>query len=179
MSDSLYGQLAEFSDEHALLAAARQARQAGFRRVEAYAPYAIGGLPETVGVHGRRMSVAALVGAVIGGVGVYILQSYATLIDYPINMGGRPMHSWPSFVPATFEIIIPAAALAAVFGMLLMNGWSTLRLPLFDLTQLDLAARDRFFLCVTVDGVTLDHEKCLAFLYQLDPPPLMVCEVPL
>jgi hypothetical protein len=177
MSGPLYGLLAEFATTDALLDAARQAREAGFRNVEAYAPFPVEGLDEAVGFRGNRVPLAALIGGILGGVGVYFLQWYAAVIDYPLNIGGRPLHSWPAFIPATFELTILGASLAAVFGMLWMNGLPRLRHPLFDVPQFDLATRNRFFLCLPARSPGFDADRGRALLERLDP--LLVCEVPL
>jgi hypothetical protein len=118
--------LAEFATADALLAAARAARQAGYRSAEAYSPFAVEGLAEAVGLRRNHVPLITLLGGVAGGLGAYFMQWYSAVIDYPINVGGRPLHSWPSFIPATFELTILGAACAAVLGMLFANVWPTL-----------------------------------------------------
>ncbi|HJW54184.1 MAG TPA: DUF3341 domain-containing protein, partial [Burkholderiaceae bacterium] len=127
MSAERYGLLAEFATADALLDAARRARQVGYCELEAYAPFAVEGLAEAVGLRRNPVPLITLIGGIAGGLGAYLLQWYAATIDYPINIGGRPLHSWPSFIPATFELIILGAALAAVFGMLILNRLPRLR----------------------------------------------------
>jgi hypothetical protein len=174
VSAALYGLLAEFETEQALLDAVHSAREAGFC-IDAYAPYAIEGLAEAIGLTDNRVPLAALIGGVIGGAGAYFLQWYAAVIDYPINVGGRPLHSWPSFIPATFEMTILGAALAAVFGMLWMSGLPALRHPLFDAPLFDLATRNRFYLCLRTGEAAFDIDQGHAFLRSLQP--LAMCEV--
>jgi hypothetical protein len=93
------------------------------------------------------------------------MQWYSAVISYPINVGGRPLHSWPSFIPATFELTILGAAFAAVFGMLAANRLPRLNHPLFGIADFDLATRNRFFLCLR----TQDVDDARAFFSRLDP----------
>jgi hypothetical protein len=172
---SLYGIMAEFATADQLLEAARRAREAGFR-VEAYAPFAVEGLDEAVGFTRNRIPLVTLLGGLAGGAGTYFLQWYSAVVDYPINVGGRPMHSWPSFIPPTFEITILGAAFAAAIGMLVMNGLPRLRHPLFDMPDFDLASRNRFFLVLCASAPGFDKEKGRKLLE--DRKPLLMKEVP-
>lgn len=172
----LYGLLAEFATGDALLAAARAARAHGYARLEAYTPFPLPGLDELVGLRRNHIPLLTLLGGIAGGAGTYFLQWYSAVVDYPINVGGRPLHSWPSFLPATFEITILGAALAAAIGMLALNGLPRLHHPLFELEQFELATRNRFFLCLPARDPAFDPERSKAFLDTLDP--LLVCEVP-
>lgn len=171
-----YGLLAEFSTADALLAAANRARQAGYRQLEAYAPFAVDGLADAVGFRRNRVPLITLLGGILGGAGTYFLQWYSAVIDYPINIGGRPLHSWPSFIPPTFEITILGAALAATLGMLVANGLPRLHHPLFDVPEFDLATRNRFFLVLLAGDPVYDPQHSRQFLEALEP--LLVREVP-
>lgn len=173
MSCPLYGLLAEFATADDLLAAVRRARDAGFA-VEAYTPFAVDGLPEAIGFPRNRVPFVTLIGGIVGGAGGYFLQWYSAVVDYPLNIGGRPLHSWPSFIPVTFEMTILGAALAAVFGMLMMNGLPRLRHPLFDVPDFDLVSRNRFFLCLRANR-TFDRDKADALMREL--PAIRQCEV--
>jgi hypothetical protein len=177
MSNDMYGLLAEFATADALLDAARRARERGFRHIEAYAPFAVDGLDKAVGFSRNRVPLVALLGGLAGGIGTYFLQWYAAVIDYPVNVGGRPLHSWPSFIPPTFELTILGAAIAAVIGMLVMNGLPRLHHPLFNVPEFDLATRNRFFLCLVARDPQFDGEQAKKFLQDLQP--LLVREVPL
>jgi hypothetical protein len=163
------GLLAEFATADQLLAAARQARTEGFMTAEAYSPFAIAGLAEALGFRRNHVALVTAIGAVIGGVSTYALIWYSAVLDYPLNIGGRPLHSWPSFVPPTFEITILGAALAAVIGMLVMNGLPRLRHPLFDMPEFDLASRNRFFLFLPADDPAYDADAVRAWLRELSP----------
>ena len=166
--------MAEFSDPDALLAAARECA-ARHRVVEAYTPYPIAGLAEAVGFRRDRIPLCALLGGIAGGIGIYALQWYSAVVDYAINSGGRPLHSWPAFVPATFEVTILCASLAAFAGMLAANGLPRLNHPLFGATDFDLASQDRLFLGIRALGPAFDADGARTLLESLDP--LRVIEV--
>ena len=134
----VYGLIAEFADERALVDAARRARAEGYRNIDAYAPFSVEGLSDALGFRKDRVALITLLGGIVGGAGVYFLQWYTAVIDYPINAGGRPLHSWPAFIPATFEMTVLGAALAAFFGMLILNGLPRLNHPIFDAPDFDL-----------------------------------------
>jgi hypothetical protein len=172
----IYGLLAEFSTATALIDAATRARQAGYQRVEAYAPFAVEGLADAVGFTGNHVPLMTLLGGLAAGLGGYFMQWYSAVIDYPINVGGRPLHSWPSFIPVTFEMTILGAALAAVIGMLVANGLPKLYHPVFNAPEFDLATRNRFFLCLPAHDPAFDLDRAKGWLNELQP--LMVCEVP-
>ena len=176
MSDTVvYALMAEFADPDALVAAARETR-AAFRDVDAYAPYSVEGLPEALGFVRDRVALIALIGGIAGGLGTYFLQWYTAVFDYPINSGGRPLHSWPSFIPATFEVTVLAAALALFFGLWALNGLPRLRHPVFNAEQFDLASRNRFFLAIRATDPRFDPQRTRDFL--LDLTPLRLIEVP-
>lgn len=148
MSAKLYGVMAEFSTPEALLEAARAAATAGHARIEAYTPFSVEGLAETIGFTHTRLPLITLLGGIAGGAGTYFLQWYTAVFDYPINSGGRPLNAWPAFVPGLFEVTILGAALAAFFGFLILNGLPALYHPVFNAPDFDLATRNRFFLCL-------------------------------
>jgi hypothetical protein len=172
----LYGLLAEFRDEEALRGAARAAREHGYTRVEAYSPFPLEGMDEVIPVERNWVAPAALVGGLAGGAGTYFLQYYAAVIDYPVNYGGRPLHSWPAFIPATFEITILGAALAAVAVMLVQNGLPRLHHPLFEVPEFESASRNRFFLCLPACDPVFAPGPAHDLLLRLEP--MLVREVP-
>lgn len=173
---ALYGVLAEYAGADDLLAAVRQARAAGLERLDAYAPYAVEGLAEALGPVPRGVAPWTLAGGVLGGAGAYGMQWYAAVVSYPVNVGGRPLHSWPAFIPITFELTILGAALAAVVAMLVQNGLPRLVHPLFASPAFDLATRDRYYLVARAGGEAFDAGACRAML--ASTAPLLVCEVP-
>jgi hypothetical protein len=171
---NLHGLMAEFADVDGFVTAAREAHAAGFE-VEAYSPFAVEGLPQAIGFTSNKVAPMTLIGGIGGGIGGYALQWYSAVIDYPLNIGGRPLHSWPAFIPISFETAILGAALAAVFGMLLANGLPRLRHPIFEVPEFDLVTRDRFFLVLHTPA-----QAELARARQLleTMPAQRVCEVP-
>jgi hypothetical protein len=165
----LYGLLAEFDTPEALIAAARSAREAGYRKMDAYTPFPIEEVSEALHFHERKLPVMVFVGGLIGcGVG-FGMQYYAAVVSYPVNIGGRPLNSWPSFVPVAFELTILIAALVAVFGMLLMNGLPMPYHPLFNSPRFSLASSHGFFLCIEAVDPQFDREKTAGFLQTLAP----------
>ncbi|MVW62503.1 DUF3341 domain-containing protein [Massilia sp. NEAU-DD11] len=168
--------MAEFPSADALCAAARHARDNGYTRVEAYSPFAIEGLDDIVGADKGWIAPLTLLGGILGGAGTYFLQWYAAVVDYPINIGGRPLHSWPAFIPATFEITILGAAAAAVLAMLVLNGLPRLYHPLFEVEEFELASRNRFFLCLPARDPVFAPGPARDLLEGLHP--LLLREVP-
>ena len=169
------GLLAEFSDVQTLVAAARSVRDAGYRRTDAFSPFPIEELTEALGIRRTRLPWLVLVGGVLGGIGGYALQVWSATSAYPLNVGGRPLHSWPAFVPVTFELTILIAALSAVLGMLALNGLPRPHHPLFGVPRFEHATRDRFYLCIEAADPRFDRDQTRAFLAGLSPT---VDEVP-
>jgi len=159
---SRYGVLAEFATPERLVEAARKAREAGYRHIEAYSPFPIEGLAEATGMRRNWVAPIVLAGGFVGCIGGYFMQWYSAVISYPINSGGKPPHSWPIFIPVTFELTVLIAALAAFVGMLFLNGLPRLTHPVFNVREFDLASRNRFFLCVRADDAHV-------FLRSLEP----------
>jgi hypothetical protein len=147
----IYGLMAEFETPEDLLDATRRAFEAGFRRMDAYSPFPVDGLAEALGSHGSRVPLIVLIGGLIGCIGGFYLQYWVHVIDYPLIIGGRPLNSWPSFIPVTFELTILIAALFAFFGLLALNGLPMPYHPVFNVDQFQLASRNRFFLCIQAD----------------------------
>jgi len=174
---ALYGLMAEFSSADKLLEAARHARESGHAGIEAYTPFPVEGLDDAIGFPGSRVPLATLIGGFVGGAGGFFLQWYAAVIDYPINIGGRPPNSWPAFIPITFEMTVLFAALTAVISMLAANGLPKLRHPVFNAKSFEHSTRNRFFLCLRADAPRFDERHARAFLQRLHP--LEVVEVPL
>jgi hypothetical protein len=159
MNLPVYGVVAEFKDPTALVAGARRAREAGYTRFEAYAPFPIEELAEAVGHSHTRLPLAVFLGGLFGGLGGYFLQYYFCVLEYPLNIGGRPFHSWPAFIPVTFECTILGAALTAVLGMLARNGLPMPYHPLFHVPRFARASRDLFFLCIQARDPKFDVEQ--------------------
>jgi hypothetical protein len=169
MTEPCYGWLADFSSADALLRAVRAARGAGYRRLEACTPFSVEGLPEALALAPNRVSLLTLLGGILGGGGAFFLQWYSAVVNYPINSGGRPLNSWPAFIPPTFELAVLGAALATFLGMLFLNGLPRLRHPLFEVAEFHLASRNRFFLCIRSDDTQFSMAGTRAWLESQSP----------
>ena len=165
----IYGLMAEFEHSHGLVEAARRAHHEGYRRMDAYSPVPIEELHDALHMHDNRLPKLVLTGGVLGGLGGYGLQYWVSTIAYPLNVGGRPQHSWPAFIPVTFELTILAAALTAVLGMLALNGLPQPFHPVFNVPRFALASRNRFFLCIEARDPKFDLHATRAFLEELNP----------
>jgi hypothetical protein len=148
MSAQLYGIAAEFATPEAATRAAGEARAQGFRRIEAYGPYPVPELAEASGFRERRIAPAVLAGAILGGLGGYGFLYYATVLAYPHNIGGRPLNSWPSFLPITFECTVLCATFAGIGALLFLSRLPRLAHPVFAIPGFRRASRDRFFVCI-------------------------------
>jgi hypothetical protein len=165
----LYGLMAEFDTPEELLAAARRARDAGYRQMAAYTPFPVEGLAEAIGFRRTWLPLIVLIGGIIGCLSGYLLQYWTSVIDYPLNIGGRPLHSWPAFVVVTFELTVLFAALSAVLGMLALNGLPMPYHPVFNVPRFAFATRDRFFLCLEATDPQFDREETRRFLERSQP----------
>lgn len=172
----LYGVLAEFASAEQLLEAVRQVREAGYTRFDAFAPLPIHGLAEAMGARPTRLPLVVLAGGIVGGTLGYLIQWYMTVVSYPMNVGGRPDHPWPSFIPVTFELTILGAALAAVLGMLALNGLPRPHHPLFNVPDFSLASQNRFFLCIEATDAKFDSATAKEFLQRLGATKTTVVE---
>jgi hypothetical protein len=164
---AIYGVMAEFADPTAVVAATRRAYEEGYRRMDAYSPYPIEALSEAVGPHKERLPLIVLIGGILGLLGGFALQYYVSVINYPLNVGGKPHFSWPAYIPITFETTILGAALAAIFGMLALNGLPEPYHPVFNVPNFALASRDRFFLVIESRDPKFDREATTGFLRSL------------
>jgi ActD protein len=162
-----YGILAEFGSPEDLLAAARRAREAGYDRMDAFTPFPVEGLAEELGFRRTSVPLVALVGGILGATGGYFLQYFLNVRDYPINVGGRPLHSVPMFMIVTFELTILVAALFAVLGMLALNRLPMPYHPVFNVPDFALASTNRFFLVIETADPQFDRGRTRAFLQSL------------
>jgi Alternative complex III, ActD subunit len=168
-SHAVYGLMAEFDDPSSLVAATERAHHEGYRCMDAYSPYPIEELHQALGAHTTRLPLIVLIGGICGCLGGYGLEYWSSAIAYPLNIGGKPLHSWPAFIPVTFECTILVAALSAVLGMLALNGLPQPYHPVFNVPRFALASRNRFFLCIESKDPKFDVEGTRQFLETLDP----------
>jgi hypothetical protein len=165
----LYGLMADFRDGDELIAAAEKAREAGYVKMDGYSPFPVEGLDDAMGLKPTKLPIIVLLGAIAGGVGGFLMQYWMEVIDYPKNIGGRPLNSWPAFVPAIFELTILLGAFSAVIGMVVLNGLPKPYHPVFNVNKFRTASRDGFFLCIESDDPKFDAEGTKRFLESLDP----------
>lgn len=171
-----YGLLAEFSSPELLVTATSRAHAKGYRCLDAYSPFPVHGLHEALGSPTNPMPAIMLTGGVLGGLTGYLMQYWATVISYPLNVGGRPLHSWPSYIPITFELTILFAASAGVIGWFVLAKFPQPYHPLFALDVFKRASRDGFFLCIEARDPLFERETCRDFL--LETGAQTVVEVP-
>jgi hypothetical protein len=164
----LYGLVAEFDTAEQLLRATRRAYAAGFRAMDAYAPFPVEGLSDTLGFRPKAVPLIGLFGGMLGAAVGYAMQFFIHAISLPINVGGRPLNSWPSFIPVTFEMGVLFSALALFFGLLILNGHPEPYHPVFNVEAFARASRDRFFLCIEARDPRFDRDATRRFLLELD-----------
>jgi Protein of unknown function (DUF3341) len=175
-NSSIYGLMAEFDSAQELVAAAHKTHEAGYQKIDAYSPFPIEGLAEAIGFHKNGVPLVVLIGGLIGGISAYALQYWVAAITYPVNVGGRPFHSWPSFIIVTFELTILFGGLSAAVGMLVLNGLPMPYHPVFNVPEFAKASENKFFLVVFSSDPKYDAARTRSFLASLAPS--MIAEVP-
>jgi hypothetical protein len=163
----IYGLMAEFDNPTDVVHAAERVYDEGYRQMDAYSPYPIEELSEAIGFRTNRMPLVVLIGGLLGCLGGAALCYWVSTTAYPLNIGGRPLNSWPAFIPVAYECTILLAALSAVFGMILLNGLPQPYHPVFNVPRFALASRDHFFLCVESTDPKFDLVATRSFLATL------------
>lgn len=161
--------MAEFDTPTELVDAARSLREAGYRKTDAFSPFPLHEIDEALGIKRSILPVLVFFAGVIGLLSGLALQVFINYIDYPLNVGGRPYLSWPSFIPPAYELTILFAGITAVFGMLFLNGLPRPYHPVFNVPRFALATREKFFLVVETDDSEFEYEKTRKFLESLNP----------
>ena len=169
MNKPVYGLMAEFESPTELVAAARAAREKGYRKLDAYTPFPIEELTDALHLHYNKLPLIVLLGGILGGLSGYLLQYYVTVIYFPINVAGRPLHSWPAYIIITFELTILFAAISAVLGLLALCGLPMPYHPVFNVPRFVQASRNRFFLCIQARDPLFDLQRTSEFLLTLEP----------
>ncbi|MEP7071673.1 MAG: DUF3341 domain-containing protein [Verrucomicrobiota bacterium] len=172
--DPIYGLVAEFESDAQLLRAAEETYARGYRKIDGFTPFPIEGLAKALG-QTNRIPLFVLLAGIVGGASAYFMQWFANVVSYPLNVGGRPLHSWPAFIPITFELTVLGAALTAFFSVFVLSGLPRPYHPMFNLPEFERASQDRFFLCIESADPQYAGGATWSFLESLDP--LMVKEV--
>jgi hypothetical protein len=164
----LYGLMAEFGDVNALVDAAKRTRAEGYRRIDAYTPFPVHELFETLDLNDRRVPLFVLIGGIIGCLAGFGLCYWVSVIAYPMNIGGRPFNSWPAFIPVTFEVTILVASITAVLTLIVLNGLPMPYHPVFNVQRFaQHASQDGLFLAIEAEDPKFDRERTRTFLQQL------------
>ena len=164
---TLFGLMAEFEEHEELLEAARRAYSEGYRRMDAYSPFPVEGLSEALGLEQSSIPLFTLAGGIIGGLGAYFMEWISMAKLYPINVGGRPMNSWPNFIPVTFELTVLIASVSAFVGVFVLCRLPQPHHPVFNVPEFERASNDRFFLCIDADDPKFDLGETRKFLESL------------
>ena len=164
----IYGLMAEFDDVNSAITAAQSAYSAGYRKMDAYAPFPVEELSEEIGFHRNGVALICLIGGLLGCTGAFVLQWWINNVSYPINIGGRPLNSWPSFIIVTFEMTILFAGISGVVGMLALNGLPMPYHPVFNVPRFKEATNDKFFLCIEAADPKFDRAETERFLASLN-----------
>ncbi len=173
----LFGILSEYETADGLIAATKKAKAEGYEFMDGYSPFAVGDVADAMGYKRSEMAPVMFFGGLIGCLAGFCMQWYLSAYDYPVNIGGRPYLSWPSFIVITFEMTILTTGLSGVFGLIALCGLPQPHHPLFGVPQFDRASRDRFFLCIEAEDPKFDAHKTMEFLQSTNA--VSVVEVPL
>ncbi len=163
----LYGIVAEFDTPEAVTEAANRAREAGYKKMDAYTPFPVEGLDQALGMTNTRLGWVVLWMGITGGLLGFFMQWYANVVYYPLNIGGKPLNSWPNFIIITFECTILFAAFTSGLFMLGRNGLPQPYHSIFNTPNFETATRDHFFLCIEATDSLFDESKTRSFMDSL------------
>ena len=169
MKPDVYGVMAEFDNPSDLVNATRAVCQQGYKKVDTYTPFPIEELNDILHLHKNKLSLIVLCGGILGGLTGFLLQYFITVIYFPINVVGRPLNSWPSYIIITFELTILFGCISAVLGMLALCGLPMPYHPVFNVPRFSAASHDRFFLCIETRDKQFEYAKTKQFLQSLGP----------
>jgi Protein of unknown function (DUF3341) len=172
----LYGVMAEFKTADELIAASKAAADAGYTRMDGYSPYALGEVADHLGFPRSEIGAVMFIGGVCGATFGFLMQTWISVIDYPLSIGGKPFWSWPQFIPITWALLVLTASMSGVFGLLVLCGLPQPYHPVFNVDRFRRASKDRFFLCIEAADPKFDPAAVKAFLTTLKPDD--VAEVP-
>lgn len=166
----LYGLVARFPDQEALVDAAGRVYEEGFRSFDAYTPYPVEGLSRAMRLKPSLLPLVMLGGGVSGALGGFLMQAFAMGIDYPLNIGGRPLFSWPTYIPIAFELTILFAALGGILGLFIFTRLPQPYHPVFNFEDfLQHGSQDGFYLGIEASDPKFDLERTRKVLQELQP----------
>jgi hypothetical protein len=165
----IYGVMAEFDTPTDLVRATNAASAQGYHKMDAYSPFPIEALNDALHLHRNKLPLIVLIGGICGGLTGFLLQWYITVYNFPTNIGGRPLFSWPMYIVITFELTVLFASISATFGLLALCGFPTPYHPVFNVPRFSLATRNGFFLCIEASDPHFDLDKTKSFLNGLHP----------
>ncbi len=172
----IYGLMAKFPDPEALIAATQRATEAGYREMDAYSPFPLEGLSEAMHLKSSKLPYAILTGGILGGALGFFMQYYATVISYPLNIGGKPLDSWPAYIPITFELTVLLAAFGGVIGLFIATRFPQPYHPVFNVEDFQKhGSQDGFYLAIEARDPKYDPVETLGFLKALGA--ILVTEV--
>lgn len=163
-AQSIHGVMAEFTTPDEYVSALRKVRAAGYTQFDGYSPMPIHEASEAMGLPNNPVALMVLIGGILGGLGGFALATWVSMVGYPVNIGGRPLFSWPAFIPPVFETTVLLAAFAAVFGMLAINGLPLHYHPVWNVPAFARASQDRFFVCIEATDPKFDVSTVKTFL---------------
>lgn len=164
-----YGILAEFENAEDLVRAAQEVRDHHYRKFESYSPYPIKELEEMLEDEWNPLPLIVLVGGLLGAATAWSMQTYIAIWDFPINVGGRPLYSWPSFIVILFELTVLVASIFSFIGMLRLSGFPRPHHPLFGIPRFKSVTSDGFFLCVEARDPLFNPKRTTELLEELNP----------
>ena len=165
---NLYGLLAKFDSPEELIHASNRTVEAGYKKFDTYTPYPIEGLAQAMRLRPSPLPFLILAGGVIGAFAGFLMQTFATVIDNPYNIGGRPLFSWPAYIPITFEVTILSAALFGFFGLFIINRFPQPYHPVFNSEDFSQhAAQDGFYMDIEASDPKFDIDITRKFLEDL------------
>jgi len=168
-NEYLYGLVAEFQNGDRLIEAVKELKDAGYKDIKAFTPYRVEGLGEALELEAKSLSWVVFIALIVGALVGFTMQYYTDVISYPLNIGGRPLNSWPSFTIITFELAILFGALATAGAMLILNGLPLPYHPIFNTPNFELSSGNRFYLCIESQDEQFDRQETMRFLSSLNP----------
>jgi hypothetical protein len=167
--NNIHGIMAEFEDAEMLLEAARNSRQEGYRKMDAYSPFEIEGLSDTLGLERSKIPLVFLAAGILGALGGFFLLYYIAVLNYPINVAGRPLNSWPAFIPISFELSVLTAGVVGFIALLACCQLPMPYHPAFNNPSFSARASiDRFYLCIEADDPQFDSDRIKDFFSKIN-----------